>query len=157
MTIRMNNLERLALAEMEEFLTSNRHVKWATTEKESVYPFIERVLKAQQYLRLSKGRKGTVRKFLAKVTGLSRAQMTRLIHRWTDTRRIERKPARRPTFRRRYTVADVASLAELDAVHEDLSGPAVRHLCQRAWTVYGDVSFERLAGISASHIYNLRR
>ena len=157
MTIRMNNLERLALAEMEEFLTSNRHVKWATTEKESVYPFIERVLKAQQYRRLSKGRKGTVRKFLAKVTGLSRAQMTRLIHRWTDTRRIERKPARRPTFRRRYTVADVASLAELDAVHEDLSGPAVRHLCQRAWTVYGDVSFERLAGISASHIYNLRK
>lgn len=157
MTIRMNNLERLTLSEMEEFVASNRHVTWTVLEGESVYLFIERVLKAQQYRRLSKGQKGTVRKFLAKVTDLSRAQMTRLIQRWMSTWRIERKPARRPSFRRRYTAADVASLAELDAVHEDLSGPAVRHLCQRAWTVYGNASFERLAGISASHIYNLRK
>jgi len=157
MIIRMNNLERLTLAEMEEFLTSSRHVKVAVPEKERVYPFIERVLKAQTYRRLSKGQKGTVRRFLAKVTGLSRAQTTRLIQRWMQTRRIERKPARRPSFQRRYTAADVASLAEVDAAHGDLSGPAVRHLCRRAWMVFGDKNFERLAGISASHIYNLRQ
>lgn len=83
--------------------------------------------------------------------------MTRLIQRWTETRRIEKWPARRPSFQRRYTAADIASLAEVDAAHEDLSGPAVRHLCQRAWSVYGHREFERLAGISASHIYNLRK
>jgi hypothetical protein len=33
----------------------------------------------------------------------------------------------------------------------------VRHLCHRAWTVFGDPGFERLAKISASHIYNLRK
>ena len=63
----------------------------------------------------------------------------------------------RPNFPRRYTAADIATLAEVDAAHEDLSGPAVRHLCQRGWTVYGDARFQRLANISASHIYNLRR
>ena len=157
MTIRMNNLERLTLAEMKEFVTSNRHVSWSAVDGESGYGLIERVLKAQQYRRLGKGPKGVVKRFLAKVTALSRAQMTRLIQRWMDTRRIERKPARHPNFPRRYTGADIVSLAEVDAAHEDLSGPAVRYLCQRAWTVYGDGRFERLAGISASHIYNLRK
>jgi hypothetical protein len=98
-----------------------------------------------------------VRSFLAKVTALSRAQVTRLIQRWIETRRIERKPAQRPNFPRRYTAADIATLAEVDAAHEDLSGPAVRHLCRRGWEVFADKRFQRLAGISASHIYNLRK
>lgn len=157
MTIRMNNLERLTLAEMQEFVKTNRQVSWSVVKGEKVYWLIEQVLKGQQYRHLSKGQKGIVRSFLAKVTALSRSQLARLIRRWMDTRRIERKPARRPSFPRRYTLADIASLAEVDAAHEDLSGPAVRHLCYRAWTVHGDERFERLAGISASHIYNLRR
>lgn len=157
MTIRMSNLERLTLAEMAEFVTTSRHVSWSAVGPDSVYGLIERVLKAQQYRRLSKGQRGIVKRFLAKITALSRAQLTRLIRRWMETRRIERSPARRPSFHRRYTDADIASLAEVDAVHEDLSGPAVRHLCQRAWVVFGDEKFQRLAGISASHIYNLRR
>ena len=157
MNIRMDNLERLTLAQMQELLTSNRHVRWSALERESIYALIEYILKAQQYRRLSKGQKGTVRGFLAKVTGLSRAQITRWIRRWRDTRRVQRKAAHRPPVRRRYTAADIAALAELDAAHQDLSGPAVRHLCQRAWTVFGDQAFQRLAKISASHIYNLRR
>lgn len=157
MTIRMKNLERLSLTEMKEFLTTNGQLSWSVPEQESVYGFIERALKAQQYRRLSKGHKGIVKGFLTKVTALSRSQMTRLIQRWTQTRRIQRKPAHRPSFPRRYTAADIATLAEVDAAHEDLSGPAVRHLCRRGWEVFGDERFQRLARISASHIYNLRR
>jgi hypothetical protein len=157
MTIRMKNLERLSLAEMKEFVATNRHVDWTAPDRAAVYGLIERVLKTQQYRRLSKGQKGIVRSFLSKVTAVSRAQMTRLIQRWVQTRRIQRKPLQRPSFPRRYTVADIATLAELDAAHEDLSGPAVRHLCWRGWKVFGDERFQRLAGISASHIYNLRR
>src|SRR6267154_2528562 len=157
MTLRMDNLERLSLAEMEQFLTNNQHVRWSAAEREAVYALIERILKAQQYRRLSKGQKGIVRRFLAKVTGLSRAQMTRLIRCWMDRRRIERKPAHRPSFRTQYTQGDIASLAEVDGAHEDLSGPAVRCICKREFEVYGNPKFERLAGISVSHIYNLRR
>ena len=157
MTIRMKNLERLSLAEMKEFVTTNRHVRWSAVEGGAVYGLIERVLKAHQYRRLKKGQKGIVRSFLAKVTALSRAQVTRLIQRWIEMRRIQRKPAQRPHFPRRYTAADMAMLAEVDSAHEDLSGPAVRHLCQRAWEVFGDQRFQRLAAISASHIYNLRK
>ena len=74
MTIRMENLERLTLAEMEEFVSNNGHVCCAAVEKEAAYGFIERVLKIQQYRRLSKGQKGIVRRFLGKISGLSRAQ-----------------------------------------------------------------------------------
>src|SRR5665811_1114117 len=116
MTIRMSNLERLTLAEMEEFVATSRQVAWSAVEPGSGYKLIERVLKAQQYRRLSKGQRGVVRRFLAKITALSRAQLTRLIRRWMDTRRIEREPPRRPTFHRRYTDADIACLAEVDAV-----------------------------------------
>jgi len=153
----MHNLERLTIVEMQEFVAANRHLGWSAPSRASAYGLIERVLKQHQYRRLSKGQKGIVRSFLVKVTGLSRAQMTRLIERWIQTRRIQRKPPQRPHFPRRYTATDIAALAELDGAHEDLSGPAARHLCRRAWEVYSDGRFQRLAGISASHIYNLRQ
>ena len=157
MRFRMENLDRLTVAEMEEFLTSHRKVKMDAAGDGVAYEFIERVLRAQRYRQLKKSDKGTVRRFLVKVTGLSRAQVTRLIGRWQQTRRVERQPARRPSFPRRYSAADAALLAEVDAAHEDLSGPAVRRILQREFAVYGDPAYVRLAEISASHIYNLRR
>ncbi len=94
---------------------------------------------------------------MSKITGISRAQLTRLTHRWMEHRKIERRPARRPDFPRRYTAMDIAQLAEVDAAHEDLSGPAVKHLFKREFQEFGNKNFARLAGISSSHIYNLRK
>ena len=37
-----------------------------------------------------------------------------------------------------------------------MSGPAARKLCARAYHRFGDRRFERLAGISNGHLYNLR-
>jgi hypothetical protein len=51
---------------------------------------------------------------------------------------------------------DVALLAELDSMHDPLPGAVTRTLAQRAWQVYGDARYERLAQISVSHLYNLR-
>ena len=55
-----------------------------------------------------------------------------------------------------YTKADIGLLAEVDALHGTLSGPATRKLCVRAWQLFGDRRFERLAAISNGHLYNLR-
>ncbi len=41
--------------------------------------------------------------------------------------------------------------------HEDVCGPAIAHLLQRAYTLYGDARYERLAELSSSHLYNLRK
>jgi hypothetical protein len=48
-------------------------------------------------------------------------------------------------------------LAEMDALHGTVSGPATKKLMARALLLFGDARFERLAGISVSHLYNLRR
>jgi hypothetical protein len=157
MNIRMKNLEGLTLDEMEQFVKTNRKVTFEAGEREARYRFMERVLHGHSYRKLSRSERGTVRRFLAKVTCFSRAQLNRLIGQWRRTRGVRRKPAQRPTFPQRYTAADAALLATVDAAHEDLSGPAVRHILKREFAVYRQEAFERLAGISASHIYNLRR
>ena len=47
---------------------------------------------------------------------------------------------------------DVALLAEMDVLHSTLSGPATKKLMERAYQMFGDARFERLAGISVSHL-----
>ncbi len=51
---------------------------------------------------------------------------------------------------------DAVLLAEVDTLHSTLSGPATKKLMERAFFVFGDARFELLAGISVSHLYNLR-
>ena len=70
-----------------------RAIGFASPKGQAVYEFIEQVLKSQQYRRINRGQKGIERRFLAKMTGLSRAQLTRWIGRWMKTRRVQRKPA----------------------------------------------------------------
>ncbi len=45
----------------------------------------------------------------------------------------------------------------MDRAHEDVCGPAVMHLLKRAHRLYDDPRYERLAGLSVSHLYNLRK
>jgi len=48
-------------------------------------------------------------------------------------------------------------LADVDAAHEELSGPAVKRILLREHEIFGRQQYQRLAGISVSHLYNLRR
>lgn len=50
----------------------------------------------------------------------------------------------------------MAALVELDRWHGQLSGPATKKLAERAFEVYHDLRYARLATISVSHLYNLR-
>jgi hypothetical protein len=125
--------------------------------RQALYGLVERVLRNQRYSKLKKSERDLVRRFLVRVSGLSRAQTTRLIGQWRADRQVRsQKPVRR-RFPRRYTAEDIVLLSQVDAAHEDLSGPAVRRILWREYTVYGKSEFERLAGISVSHLYNLRR
>ena len=45
----------------------------------------------------------------------------------------------------------------MDERHNTPNGLAMKKLCERAYWVLGQAGFERLAGISVSHLYNLRR
>ena len=78
-------------------------------DRESVYEFVRRALVRLDYERLGKSDKGLVRRYMAKVMGLSRAQLTRLIGRYRETGRIEDRRGGAPAcpFERRYTRADI--------------------------------------------------
>ena len=54
---------------------------------------------------------------MEKMTGLSRAQVTRLIARYRDQRRATGRAYRRHRFPQRYTRADIELLATVDEAH----------------------------------------
>ena len=47
-------------------------------------------------------------------------------------------------------------MAKTDEWHETLSGPATKKLFERAYNVFDDLRYERLANISVAHLYKLR-
>ena len=150
--------ERLrTLSEVRAFLDGSHPVDFRLVDRDDAYGFVRRTLVRFRHTTLDKPSKGLLRRFLGKVTGLSRAQLTRLIGQYRATGRIEdrrRGPAR--PFERRYTAADVRLLAETDEILGGLCGAATRRVMQRQFEVFGDRRFERLAGLSNSHLYRLR-
>src|SRR5260370_39496754 len=106
MNITMQNIERLTLDQIREFVEGSRTIGFSAPKREAVYEFIERILKAQQYRRLGRGQKGIVRRFLVKMSGLSRAQLTRWNGRFRGRDRGRRReeaqacPPRRGTSHR---------------------------------------------------------
>ena len=147
------------LDQVRAFVEGSEAVDFAGADRESVYEFVRRALVRLGYERLGKSDKGLVRRYLAKVTGLSRAQLTRLIGQHRETGRIEDRRGGAPAcpFERRYTRADIRQLAAVDAALGQMPGPATRALMRRQYAVFGDERFERLAGLSNGHLYHLRR
>lgn len=153
----MHNAEALSPQQINDFLKGSEAVQFAGQTREEVYAWVERTLVAQQYHRQGKKQRGAIRAYLAKVTGLSLAQITRLIRQYRQTGTVKVQPCRRRRFPRRYTEADIRLLAEVDRAHERLSGPATRRILQREYEIFGRKEFRRLAALSVSHLYNLRR
>ncbi len=145
------------LVEIEAFLAASESVRFEGRNRREIYAWVQGLLCRQEYIQQGRRGKGLLRAYMAKLTGLSRAQVTRLISQYRKSGRIERAPGRRPRFSTRYTRSDVELLAQVDQAHETLSGPATRHILQREFTVYGKPEFERLAKISNGHLYNLRK
>ena len=98
-----------------------------------------------------------MRRYLRKVSGYSRAQVARLIRTFQRTGQVRRRTAARHRFPCHYTAADIRALAKTDELHGTLSGPATKKIFERAFQVFGDAAFERLASISVGHLYNLRQ
>jgi len=159
MVIDMNEQELNTVAQLRAFLTGTQEVHFEPIGKQSKrYEFIAAVVKRLRYGRLLRPEKAIVMRYLEGTTGYSRAQLNRLVRRARAGKTlVKRYTAPKKGFARKFTVADVALLAQTDALHGTLSGPATKCLMQRAVAVFGDARYERLADISVAHLYNLRR
>ena len=152
-------IERLrTIEQLKAFVAGSAPVDCKPLDRESAYDFVRRTLVAFDYHRLGKADRGCVRRYVVKVTALSPAQLTRLVARHAETGAVVDRRARnsgRP-FETRYRPIDIRLLAEIDEAFGQMSGLAACEILRRAFEVHGDPRFERLAGISRSHVYNLR-
>ena len=159
MVIDMNETKLTTIGQIREFLAGTTAIEWTPEDDDTVrYAFIGNVLSRFAYGRLARPDKGLLRTYLARTSGYSRAQLARLIRQYRSGERIRQRYARpRAGFARTYTDADVRLLAATDTLHSTLSGPATKKLMERAYHVFGDGRYQRLAAISVAHLYNLRQ
>jgi hypothetical protein len=163
MVINMNEERIDTIEQIEQFLDASASIEFSASGDDSErYGHISRVLKRFDYPRRNKRERGVLLKYLQHTSGYSRAQVTRLVTRWQRNRLAKVPLAKRyggpaVPFARKYTPGDIALLVEMDKANEDVCGPAIAHLLQRAYRTYGDRRYERLATLSVSHLYNLRK
>ena len=153
----MKGGEQQSLEQIRAFLEGSEEVHFEGQRRQEVYDWITRLLRQQGYRKQGKVVRGLLRRYVAKMTGLSRAQVTRLIGRYLEHSEVQEVSYRRHRFPGRFTPADIELLAKVEEAHETLSGPATKKILEREFQHYQHAEYERLAGISVAHLYNLRR
>lgn len=158
MVIDMDTTRLGTLEQVRQFLAGVSDVQLCVLQDDAERRrFVEHTLRWFGYLQRPRAERGLLFAYLQRVSGYSRSHVIRLIAQYRDSSSLApRERGVRTRFARHYTDADVALLAELDSLHDTLSGAVTRVLAQRAWQLYGDTRYERLAHISVSHLYNLR-
>lgn len=167
MVIDMDESTLRTIAQLQNFLAATPSVRFAGTahdggNDDGRYAHISRVLKRFDYPRRSKPERGVILAYLQRTSGYSRAQIKRLVARWHTNRLacvplLKRYHAPAAPFARKYTASDIELLVQMDRANEDACGAAIVHLFRRALHEYGDQRYARLAHLSVSHLYNLRK
>ncbi len=153
----MNDEQIQTIEQAKQFIVGSEALAFRGVSVEERYQWIEAVLMRFTYYRLKRAEKGVIRRYIEKVSGYSRAQVSRLIRRYNQRGRLEQSHGKRHQFPLKYTRTDIALLARTDELHDYLSGPATKRILEREWAVYGHVDYRTISGISVAHLYNLRR
>jgi transposase InsO family protein len=153
----MQDGEKLSLEEIRALLEASEEVHFQGKRRQEVYQWITLLLRQQSYRTQGKVVRGLLRRYVAKMTGRSRAQVTRLISRYMEHSEVKESNHRHHRFQSRFTQADLELLANVDEAHETMSGPATKKILEREWKLYRHAEYQRLATISVAHIYNLRK
>lgn len=127
----MDDTEAVSLEQIRAFWAGSGEVRFAGVRRAEVYGWAERTLVRHAYAGLGRADKGVVRQYLARRTGRSRAQVTRLIRGHRKTGKVTAVADQRTKFAPRYTAGDVGLLAYVDQAHGNLSGPARRRILER--------------------------
>jgi hypothetical protein len=152
MVIQMNDEQFLTLAQLQAFLDGTLAVDFSVLPAER-YNIIARTVHRFGYPRLRRAQKAVVLRFFERVSGYSRQQLTRLVKRGVGLTPLRKRyRGSRTSFNTLYTGADVVLLAHTDSLHGTLSGPATKKLMERAWSLFGDARYERLAAIFVAHL-----
>ncbi|NLI41693.1 MAG: hypothetical protein GX421_11025 [Caldisericales bacterium] len=127
----MNDKSLQTIEQVKQFLDGSEGIEFRGLTVEEKYGWIERVLVRFRYYSLKRAEKGVIRRYLEKVSGYSRAQVSRLIGEYKRRGRLEKTQYRRHRFPRKYTSSEVGLLARTDELHGYLSGPATKKIMER--------------------------
>src|SRR5665213_1502039 len=153
----MSEAGKLSAEQIRAFLEGSEEHRFRGKQRAEVYEWITRTLRAQEYRKQGKQLRGLLKRYVEKMTGRSRTQVTLLVARYIEHSEVKVASYRLHSFASRFTRADVELLAKVDEAHETLSGPATKKILEREFAQYKHAEYERLAGISVAHIYNLRK
>jgi len=157
MVIIMNDSKIKNIRDLERLLKNARGFSFKRDSREECYKWIEKVLRRFKYLKLSKKEKGVIKEYIEKMTGYSRAQITRLIARYVVHGTIDVTKYKRNSFAKIYSNDDIELLARTDELHDYPNGASLKKILQRQADVFGQHEYSNIAGISVGHIYNLRK
>lgn len=152
----MNDSHVVSISQIKEFLKLDGGIKFKSASKKERNQWLEQALIRFGYFGLRKKDKITIKEYLMRMTGLSDAQLTRLIARKKKFGKIWFESTIRHRFPRKYSPADVGRLIETDNAHQRLSGPATKEVLRREYEVFHQEPYRTISSVSSSHIYNLR-
>jgi len=154
----MNEKDLVSLEQVAHFLDGTQAIVFTVlSNKDDRYQWIQRTLIRFEYDTLKRYDKGLIMQYLIKISGYSRQQLTRLIAQYRNGGKLIRRQRTTHGFSRRYTNGDIQLIACLDELHDQPNGFALKKLCERAYCIFKDTDYERLATISVGHLYNLRK
>jgi hypothetical protein len=88
LTVSREDSDTLSLEQIQVFLEASGQVGFQAQDRTELYQWIEFILRHHNYPKLPRADKGLLRRYVAKMTGLSRAQSTRLIQRYEQNREV---------------------------------------------------------------------
>lgn len=161
MTIAMNDHYLNSIAQLKDLINGVETLGSEQVERTDgiteVYRWMNDLLIRLRYRFLRKKDKGIVRQYLRLYSGYTVSHVDHLIATYRRNITITRKKRTQPTFPAVYTTEDIALLAEVAEGYQHQNGRALKEVCRGMYAVYGDQRFIRLAKISVSRLYDLKK
>jgi hypothetical protein len=87
----MEQKKPMSLEQIRAFMAAREEIRFEGGNRKEIYNWVRQSVIEQQYHVQGKAGKGLLRRYVAKVTGLSRAQVTRLIGQYRATGRSKKE------------------------------------------------------------------
>ncbi len=154
----MNDNNLKTIEEIRAFISYSEGIEFSKLTQEDAYEWAKKTLIGFKYIyQLNKEEKGVIKTYISKITGYSRAQVTRLISQYIKNGDITLSKTKRHSFAKVYSDQEIKLLAEVDELHNNPNGNATKKIIERMHQNFKKKEYKELSSISVSHIYNLRK
>ncbi|MCX6717969.1 MAG: integrase [Candidatus Taylorbacteria bacterium] len=158
MTIDMNDDHLVSVAQLREFAKLSNSAKFkSNSSKVETYKWVEKTLGKFRYFSLKKLDRGIIKKYVMNMTGYSEGAVDKLIAKKKKFGRIIVKERTQNSFITFYEPRDISLLADVNNITLHQNGRALKEMCKSMYNDFNDLRFEKLARISVSHLYNLKK